>query len=66
MSIQEKLNEMKELMDSYAVDIDKFDNKNNKAAGVRIRKMLQELKVKAQDARIYANEIIKTPKNKKE
>lgn len=43
-------------------DFAKFVDKGNKAAGVRVRKMLQEVKKQAQVVRIELNNLIKTKK----
>ncbi|MCP3659308.1 MAG: histone H1 [Bacteroidetes bacterium] len=43
--LNDKLNSLKE-------EFEKFYNKNNKAAGTRIRKGMQELKVLAQEIRV--------------
>jgi hypothetical protein len=41
---------------SLESDFDKFYNKNNQAAGTRIRKGMQDLKVLAQDIRMKVQE----------
>jgi ABC-type Zn uptake system ZnuABC Zn-binding protein ZnuA len=46
-----RYDEIKALVDSLADDMDKFYNKNNKTAGTRARKTLQDLKALAQTAR---------------
>lgn len=43
--------ELKSLVDELAGDFDKFYDKGNKAAGTRIRKGMQDLKVLAQEIR---------------
>ncbi len=48
--------EVKELIDALEEDMDKFYNKNNKTAGTRARKTLQELKKLAQDIRVDIQE----------
>lgn len=48
--------EVKELIDSLEEDMDKFYNKNNKTAGTRARKTLQELKKLAQEIRVDIQE----------
>lgn len=47
----EKFNELRELMRSIEADAMKFYEKNNKAAGVRFRKGLQDIKVLSQELR---------------
>lgn len=47
----EKFNELKTLIASLEEDASKFYEKNNKAAGVRLRKGLQDIKVLSQDLR---------------
>ena len=42
---------IKELVASAEADVNKFDEKGNKAAGTRLRKALQEIKVLAQEGR---------------
>jgi hypothetical protein len=46
----EKFEKLKELLESATTDVDKTSN-GNKAAGVRVRKMLQEVKTIAQELR---------------
>jgi hypothetical protein len=47
----EKFAKIKELVASIEADADKFYNKNNGAAGTRIRKGMQDLKVLAIEIR---------------
>ena len=47
-----RIDEVKNLMSELEVDLDKFYNKGNKAAGTRARKSLQDLKKLAQDIRL--------------
>ncbi|CAN8064441.1 unnamed protein product [Agarophyton chilense] len=47
-----KLAEIRECVDSIALDGAKFFDKGNKAAGVRARKALQDLKTLAQELRV--------------
>ncbi len=47
----EKYNKLKELIVSVEDDFSKFYEKNNKAAGTRVRGAMQELKNLAQDIR---------------
>jgi len=44
--------QLRKLIDSLEVDINKFYNKGNKTAGVRVRKGCQEIKRISQDLRI--------------
>lgn len=46
----EKFEKLKELLENATSDVEKTGN-GNKAAGVRVRKMLQEVKTIAQDLR---------------
>lgn len=46
-----EFNELKELVVSLEDDANKFYDKGNKAAGVRLRKGLQEIKSMAQSVR---------------
>jgi hypothetical protein len=57
----ENFNELKTLIASLEEDAIKFYEKDNKAAGVRLRKGLQEIKTTAQTLRIEVSN-----KNKKE
>lgn len=52
----EKFKEIKELIELTEIDIEKFYVKGNKAAAVRIRKAMQEIKNKAQELRIHVQE----------
>jgi hypothetical protein len=56
----ENFNELKTLISSLEDDATKFYEKDNKAAGVRLRKGLQEIKTAAQALRIEVSN-----KNKK-
>ncbi len=47
----EKFGKVKELIASIQADADKFYNKANGAAGTRVRKAMQDLKVLATDIR---------------
>jgi ADP-heptose:LPS heptosyltransferase len=47
----EKFEELKAILASMDEDINKFYEKDNKAAGVRVRKSLQEIKTLAQTMR---------------
>ena len=52
----EKLSELKRLITSIEEDSAKFFEKGTKAAGVRVRKGLQEIKKVAQEMRIEISE----------
>lgn len=47
----DRFNQLKSLVDSFEKDFEKFYLKENKAAGVRVRKHMQELRALAQDIR---------------
>lgn len=47
-----KYEKMMEMLAEGANDANKFFNKNNAAAGVRVRKMMQDVKALAQEIRI--------------
>ncbi|GJQ12118.1 hypothetical protein GpartN1_g3909.t1 [Galdieria partita] len=48
----DKIEELKSLINTVEEDCDKFFEKGNKAAGVRARKTLQEIKKLAQELRV--------------
>lgn len=48
----DRFNELKALVDSFEADFEKFYVKNNKSAGVRVRKAMNELKKRAQEIRL--------------
>jgi len=48
----EKFNQLKALLESITPDAEKFYDKENNAAGLRLRKGLQELKKLAQDVKL--------------
>jgi hypothetical protein len=52
-----KFEELKALLASVEEDADKFYNKQNSAAGVRIRKVMQDMKNIAQDIRTEVQEL---------
>ena len=52
----EKFEEIQALVESVAVDIDKFYKKGNKSAAVRIRKAMQDIKNAAQEVRTNVQE----------
>lgn len=43
---------LESLMNQLKIDLDKFYNKNNKAASIRARKTLQNIKEEAQNIRM--------------
>jgi hypothetical protein len=53
----EKFEEIKNLINSLDEDVVKFYEKGNKAAGVRIRKSMQDLKTMAQELRLNVQEL---------
>ena len=58
----EKFEELKTLIASIEEDAAKFYEKSNKAAGVRLRKGLQEIRTISQDLRKDVSEKNKTAK----
>jgi len=48
----DRFNQLKSLVDSFEKDFEKFYQKDNKAAGVRVRKHMQELRALAQEIRV--------------
>ena len=56
----DKLNELKDLLDKLELDLIKFYEKGNKAASIRARKTLQEIKAQAQEIRVDVSETRKT------
>ena len=52
-----RYNEIKQMVEDLEGDFDKFYNKSNKTAGLRVRKGMQALKVKAQAIRTEVQEI---------
>ncbi len=59
--MSEKFKKLKDIVASIEADVEKFYDKDNQAAGTRVRKAMQDLKVLAQDIRKEVQEI----KNKK-
>lgn len=53
----ERFNQLKDLVMSLEDDFIKFYEKGNKAAGTRVRKGMQDLKVLAQDIRKEVQDI---------
>lgn len=58
----EKFSKLKELLSAVEVDVEKFYNSGNSAAGTRVRKAMQDLKVIAQDIRTEVTEKKSTAK----
>jgi hypothetical protein len=56
----ERYNQLKALVDSFEKDFEKFFVKGNKAAGVRVRKHMQELRQMAQEIRNEVQSLKKT------
>jgi len=56
----DELNELKDLLDKLELDLIKFYEKGNKAASIRARKTLQEIKAQAQEIRVDVSETRKT------
>ncbi len=52
-----RFDEIKNLVTSLEVDMNKFYAKGNKAAGTRVRKGLQDLKKLAQDVRLEIQDV---------
>ena len=52
----ENFNELKALIANMEEDVTKFYDKDNKAAGVRVRKALQEIKGLAQTMRVEVSD----------
>lgn len=52
----EIFNQMVELLEATREDVDKFYDKQNKSAGTRVRKAMQEIKKLAQDLRVDITE----------
>ncbi|WP_448636506.1 histone H1 [Pedobacter panaciterrae] len=52
----EKFSKVKELLASVEADAEKFYNSGNNAAGTRVRKAMQDLKVLAQEIRAEVTE----------
>ena len=62
-SLMELFNEIKQLVEEAELDAIKFYERGNKAAGVRLRKTMQEIKGLAQDLRLEVNEVRLTREN---
>lgn len=52
-----RFDELKNLVMSLEGDFDKFYNKQNQAAGTRVRKGMQDLKVLAQEIRLQVQNV---------
>lgn len=52
-----RFEEIRDLIMSAQDDFDKFYNKNNQAAGTRVRKVMQQMKELAQDIRKEVQDI---------
>ena len=48
--------QLKAVIESVAVDVEKFNEKGNAAAGTRVRKAMQEIKNLAQAIRVEVSE----------
>lgn len=59
----ELFNQIKQLVEEAELDAIKFYERGNKAAGVRLRKTMQEIKGLAQDLRLEVNEVRLTREN---
>lgn len=57
-----RFDELKNLVMSLEGDFDKFYNKQNQAAGTRVRKGMQDLKVLAQNIRSQVQDMKNTSK----
>lgn len=53
----EKFSKVKEILASVEADVEKFYNSGNNAAGTRVRKAMQDLKVLAQEIRTEVTEL---------
>ena len=51
--MNDKYQELKRIVADLEEDVNKFNDKNNKSAGLRVRKSLQEVKLIAQDIRKF-------------
>ena len=52
-----RIQELREMLDTFEKDFVKFYDKGNKSAGTRVRKAMNELKRKAQEIRKEVQEI---------
>ena len=53
----ERYQELLGILEEAKEDFEKFYEKQNKAAGTRVRKRMQEIKKKAQDVRVEVQDI---------
>jgi cytochrome c556 len=56
-NVMSKLQELRNLLDTFEKDFVKFYDKGNKSAGTRVRKHMNDLKRKAQEIRKEVQEI---------
>jgi hypothetical protein len=49
--MKDKFNQLKRVVEQIEIDVDKFNEKNNKSAGLRVRKSMLEVKTLAQEIR---------------
>jgi len=56
------LDDLKGMVDRLEVDLTKFYTKGNKAASIRARKTLQEIKEQAQNIRMHISKVRNTNK----
>ena len=61
-----RFKELTDLVQSFEKDFEKFYDKNNKSAGTRLRKAMNEVKRKAQDIRKEVQEMKTADAPKKE
>ena len=52
-----KFEELKDLVEGLELDFKQFYEKNNKAAGTRVRKAMQDIKKMAQDIRVEVQDM---------
>jgi uncharacterized coiled-coil DUF342 family protein len=55
--LMNRIQELREMLDTFEKDFVKFYDKGNKSAGTRVRKAMNELKRKAQEIRKEVQEI---------
>jgi len=54
--VQDLINQLTNILAEVAADVQKFEEKGNKAAGTRIRKSMQTIKGLAQEVRTAVSE----------
>lgn len=59
-NIKSQIEAMQQELEAIMVDVEKFEDKGNKAAGTRIRKAMQNMKNTAQSVRASVSERNKT------